>query len=168
MDKFGCSGDYTKGELCVGCAQMILHSPLGKTSGSESRSLPGGESPTGFGLGACMCWGWRALAPLRNRAALWLFIASVCSPICLQLCQCSSFSLSCRHPLSRAKPFPHPHQHNAVSFSSVCDIPWLFLLPHLCSLICLQGVGADLSSPQLSGTAATALAVLGPYLGLVK
>lgn len=96
-----------------------------------------------------VCVGWRTVALLRNRAALWLLIAPA---ICLQLCWCSSPSLSCRHPLSRAKHFPHPHQHNAMSFSLACNIPWLFLLPHLCSLICLQRVGADLSSPQLSGT----------------
>lgn len=58
MDKFGYSGCAqvtVQREDCVGCAQMILYSPLGKTSGGESRSSPGGECPTGFVLGACVC-----------------------------------------------------------------------------------------------------------------
>lgn len=135
---------------------------IGETSGSESRSSPGGECPTGFVLGACVCEGEGLF---HNRAALWLLIAPL---ICLQLCWCSSSSLSCRHPLSRTKPFPHSCQHNAVSFSSVCNTPWLFLLPHLCSLICLQEPRAELSSPQLSGTATAVLAVPRPYLGSVK
>lgn len=61
MDKFGYSGcaqvTVQKESSVWGCAQMILHSPLGKNGGSESRSLPRGECPTGSVLGACVCEG---------------------------------------------------------------------------------------------------------------
>lgn len=137
------TGDCTSGEPCMGYAETIPRSLLGIISGSEGGSSPGGECHGRVWPGCVRVWGRGAVTLLRNRAALWLCIAPVCRlpacpAACVQPCWWSDPSLSYRQPLSRAKPFTNPCQCPATRFSLVCNTPWLFLLPHLCSLMCLQ------------------------------